>query len=80
MLATVRPRQIHFLTKVMAAGMANAPMTAIVNEDLKITVDDDGFLASLEDWSETAAHVLAAQEGVGELSEDKRDFMKFMRE
>ena len=55
-------------------------MPVIVHNDLKITVDDDGFLVNPEDWSETAARVLAAQEGVGELSEDKLDILKFMRE
>ncbi len=52
----------------------------IIHNDLKITVDDDGFLVDLEDWSETVARVLAEQEGVGELSEDKLDILKFMRE
>lgn len=56
------------------------PVPVIVHKDLKITVDDDGFLANLEDWSETVARVLAAREGVGELSEDKLDILKFMRE
>ena len=55
-------------------------MPVIIHNNLKITVDDDGFLADLEDWSETVARVLAAQEGVGELSEDKLDILKFMRE
>ena len=55
-------------------------MPVIVHGDLKITVDEDGFLASPEDWSETIARVLAAQEGFGELPEDKLDILKFMRE
>ena len=55
-------------------------MPVIVHKDLKIIVDDDGFLVNLEDWSETVASALAAQEGVGELSEDKLDILKFMRE
>ncbi len=55
-------------------------MPVIVHEDIKVTVDEDGFLASPEDWSERVARVLAAQEGVGELSEDKLDILKFMRE
>lgn len=55
-------------------------MPVIVHNDLKITVDDDGFLADLEDWSESVARVLAAREGIGDLSEDKLDILKFMRE
>lgn len=55
-------------------------MPVIVHKDLKIAVDDDGFLVNLEDWSETIARVLAAREGVGELTEDKLDILRFMRE
>jgi tRNA 2-thiouridine synthesizing protein E len=52
----------------------------ILHNDLKITVDEDGFLADLEDWSEAVARVLAAQEGIAELAEDQLDILKFMRE
>jgi len=55
-------------------------MPVIIHNDFKIAVDDDGFLVNLEDWSEAIASVLAAQEGIGELSEDKLDILKFMRE
>ena len=55
-------------------------MPVIVYKDLRIIVDDDGFLADLEDWSEAVARVLAAQEGVGELAEDQLDILKFLRE
>jgi TusE/DsrC/DsvC family sulfur relay protein len=55
-------------------------MPVIVYKDLRIIVDDDGFLVDLEDWSEAVARVLAAQEGVGELAEDQLDILKFLRE
>ena len=55
-------------------------MPVILHNDLKITVDEDGFLAELEDWSVTVARVLAAQEGITELAEDQLDILKFMRE
>ena len=55
-------------------------MPVILHNDLKITVDDDGFLTDLEDWSETVARVLAAQEGITELAEDQLDILKFLRE
>jgi TusE/DsrC/DsvC family sulfur relay protein len=55
-------------------------MPVIIHNGLRITVDDDGFLVNLEDWSETIARVLAAQEGIEELSEDKLDILRFMRE
>jgi len=55
-------------------------LRVIVHQDITITVDDDGFLVNLEDWSEAVGRVLAAQEGIGDLSEDKLDVLKFMRE
>jgi TusE/DsrC/DsvC family sulfur relay protein len=54
-------------------------MPVINHEGLTITIDEDGFLARLGDWTETVAGVLAAREGIGELSEDKLDILKFMR-
>lgn len=55
-------------------------MNVIEKEGLKITVDNDGFLARLEDWSEQVARVLARNEGIAELPKDKLDILKFMRE
>jgi TusE/DsrC/DsvC family sulfur relay protein len=57
-----------------------APVPEILYNGLKITVDDNGFLIDLEDWSEAVARVLAAQEGITELAEDQLDILKFMRE
>jgi TusE/DsrC/DsvC family sulfur relay protein len=55
-------------------------MPVLLHNDLKITVDNDGFLAEFEDWSEAVARVLAAQEGITGLAEDQLDILKFMRE
>lgn len=55
-------------------------MPEINHEGLKIAIDEDGFLVRLEDWTETIARVLAAREGIEELSEDKLDILRFMRE
>jgi TusE/DsrC/DsvC family sulfur relay protein len=55
-------------------------MPVIDHKGLKITLDEDGFLARLEDWTETVARVLAAREGIAELPEDKLDILRFMRE
>jgi TusE/DsrC/DsvC family sulfur relay protein len=54
-------------------------MPVILHEGLAITIDEDGFLARFEDWTETVARVLAAREGIGELSDDKLDILKFLR-
>jgi TusE/DsrC/DsvC family sulfur relay protein len=55
-------------------------MSVIEPEGLKIMIDDDGFLINLEDWTESVARILAKREGIGDLSEDKLDILKFMRE
>ncbi len=55
-------------------------MPVIENEGLKIIVDDDGFLDRSEDWTEQIARVRAAREGIMELTEDKLDILRFMRE
>jgi TusE/DsrC/DsvC family sulfur relay protein len=46
---------------------------------IKITLDDDGYLVNYEDWNETVASALAEREGAGELTSDKMDILKFMR-
>ncbi len=47
---------------------------------LKITVDEDGFLANPDDWSEPVARVLAMREDIADLPQEKLDILKFMRE
>jgi TusE/DsrC/DsvC family sulfur relay protein len=56
------------------------PVPLILHKDLRIIVDEDGFLADLEEWSEAVARVLAVQEGITELAEDQLDILKFLRE
>jgi TusE/DsrC/DsvC family sulfur relay protein len=56
-----------------------SPVPVIEQEGITITIDEDGFLVRLEDWTETVARILAAREGTAELSEDKLDILKFMR-
>jgi TusE/DsrC/DsvC family sulfur relay protein len=55
-------------------------MQVIEQEGLKINVDEDGFLVKLGDWTEQVARVLARGEGIVELTEDKLDILRFMRE
>jgi len=54
-------------------------MPVIEHKGLTIPIDEDGFLTKLEDWTESVARVLAAREGIGELSDDKLDILKFLR-
>jgi len=55
-------------------------MKVIEKEGLKISVDDDGFLVKTGDWTEKVAAVLARAEGIAELTKDKLDILRFMRE
>lgn len=54
-------------------------MSEIVRDDIPVKVDDDGYLADPEDWTEGVARVLAAREGIRNLSEDQLDILKFLR-
>ncbi len=55
-------------------------MPFIEQEGLKITIDEDGFLVRFEDWTERVARVLASREGIAELTEDKLDILRFLRD
>ncbi|MDP3259181.1 MAG: TusE/DsrC/DsvC family sulfur relay protein [Thermodesulfovibrionales bacterium] len=46
----------------------------------KVTIDDEGYLLNFNDWSEDVACALAEKEGVEELTKDKMDIIKFLRE
>ena len=47
---------------------------------LKINVDDEGYLENADDWNEKAACALAEKEGVDELTEDRLEIIRFLRE
>ena len=47
---------------------------------LKIMVDDDGYLANVDDWNEAVAQVLAVKEGIEEFTKEKMEIVRFLRE
>lgn len=55
-------------------------MKIIEYGDTKIELDDDGYLARFEDWNEKMACGLAENVGVDELSKEKIEVIKFMRD
>lgn len=55
-------------------------MPVIEYGGVKIKVDEDGYLQNFEDWNEKAACALAEKEGVDELTKDRMEIIKFMRE
>lgn len=49
-------------------------------EKIDIKVDKDGFLLDPESWNEAVARNLAHREGVGELSDEMMEIVRFMRD
>ncbi len=55
-------------------------MSIVEYGSLKIKLDEDGYLENFEDWSEKAACGIADQEGVEELSSERMEVIRFMRD
>lgn len=55
-------------------------MPVIEYGGVKIKLDEEGYLVNFDDWSEKAACGLAENEGIEELSKDRLEIIKFMRE
>ena len=55
-------------------------MPELVWEDVKIKVDEDGFMEEPEGWNERIALALASTEGVMALSEEHWKLVKYLRE
>ncbi len=45
-----------------------------------IKADDEGYLLNFDDWNENVACALAEREGVEELTKEKLEILKFIRE
>ena len=46
----------------------------------KVNIDDGGYLVNIDDWNEQVACALAEREGVDELTKERIDILKFIRE
>lgn len=46
----------------------------------KVNIDDSGYLVNINDWNEQVACALAEREGVDELTKERMDILKFIRE
>ncbi|GAB4409360.1 MAG: hypothetical protein OHK0032_04950 [Thermodesulfovibrionales bacterium] len=55
-------------------------MPVIEYGGLKVNVDDEGYLVNFNDWDENIACALAEREGIEELTKEKIDILKFIRE
>ncbi len=45
----------------------------------KIAIDEKGYLVNFDDWSDAAARELAKREGIGDLTDDKLEALRFVR-
>ena len=43
-------------------------------------MDDDGYIVNFEDWNDRVACALAEREGIEELTKDRIDILKFLRQ
>ena len=55
-------------------------MPIIEYSGMKIDVDDEGYLINFDAWNETVACALAEREGIEELTKERLDIIKFIRE
>lgn len=55
-------------------------MSVIEYSGVKIEVDDDGYLVNPDDWNETVACALAEREGIEELTKERMEIIKFIRD
>ncbi len=46
----------------------------------QIEIDEDGYLRNLDDWSEAVACAIAEREGVEELTKERMDIIRFIRD
>jgi tRNA 2-thiouridine synthesizing protein E len=55
-------------------------MPTFEHGDVKIEVDEDGFIQNPEEWNEEVAKALATTEGVDELTEDHWKVVNYLRD
>jgi TusE/DsrC/DsvC family sulfur relay protein len=55
-------------------------MTILEVSGKKIEFDDDGFLVNKDDWNENVACAIAEREGIEELTPQRMDIIRFLRE
>ncbi len=55
-------------------------MKEIEYAGLKIILDDDGYLLDFNDWNNKVACALAEREGISELTDDRLEILKFIRQ
>jgi TusE/DsrC/DsvC family sulfur relay protein len=55
-------------------------MPVVEYDDVKVNIDDDGYLLDMDEWNEKVANALAVREGVGELTKERLAIIRFLRD
>jgi TusE/DsrC/DsvC family sulfur relay protein len=55
-------------------------MTVVEYGDMKIDLDEEGFLRDFNQWNEKVACAVAEREGVDELTKERMEVINFMRD
>jgi TusE/DsrC/DsvC family sulfur relay protein len=55
-------------------------MPVLQYDDINVTIDEEGYLLNMDEWNEKVARALAEREGVEELTEERMDIIKFLRD
>ncbi len=55
-------------------------MAVIEYGTAKVEVDDEGYLVRFDDWNERVACALAEREGVEEITPERMEILRFMRD
>jgi len=55
-------------------------MPTFAKDDVSIEVDEDGFMATPEEWNETVAAAIATTEGVEGLTEEHWKVINYLRD
>jgi len=54
-------------------------MTVVKDKGQTFEIDAEGFLTDTEDWNEETARILASQEGIDDLTDEKLAIVRFLR-
>ncbi len=55
-------------------------MPVIEYSGININLDDDGYLVNFEDWNDKVACGIAEKEGIEEITKERMEVIKFMRD
>jgi len=55
-------------------------MPVLIIGNTKVNIDDEGYLENPAEWNEKVACAIAEKEGIEELTEDRMEIIRFLRD